>query len=94
MTRLLTTREVADTLGVSPATVLRRWRSGDIPGFRIASNCLRFDSVEIDDWLQKRRGSAYSPLATQHPSSAARSARKSVAGNTAPGPTRETNHAR
>lgn len=51
MTRLLTTREVADALGLSPATVLRRWRAGDLPGFRIASNCLRFDKAEIDGWL-------------------------------------------
>ena len=65
MTRLLTTREVADALGVSPATVLRRWRAGDIPGFRIASNCLRFDKTEIDGWLQARRGQAYSPIVGQ-----------------------------
>jgi excisionase family DNA binding protein len=63
MTRLLTTREVADALGVSSATVLRRWRAGELPGFRIASNCLRFDKTEIDGWLQERRGDAYSPLA-------------------------------
>jgi excisionase family DNA binding protein len=65
LTRLLTTREVAEALGVSPATVLRRWRAGEIPGFRIASNCLRFDGAEIDGWLQARRGSAYGPVAAQ-----------------------------
>lgn len=30
--RLLTTREVAEFLGLSPETVLRRWRSGELPG--------------------------------------------------------------
>ena len=65
MTRLLTTREVAEALGVSSATVLRRWRAGELPGFRIASNCLRFDKTEIDGWLQAQRGDAYSPLAAQ-----------------------------
>jgi len=35
---LLTTREVAALLGLSPATVLRRWRTGELPGFRISSN--------------------------------------------------------
>jgi len=65
VTRLLTTREVAEALGVSSATVLRRWRAGEIPGFRIASNCLRFDGAEIDGWLQERRGSASSPGAAQ-----------------------------
>jgi excisionase family DNA binding protein len=65
VTRLLTTREVAEALGVSSATVLRRWRAGEIPGFRIASNCLRFDGAEIDGWLQERRGSTCSPVAAQ-----------------------------
>lgn len=65
MTRLLTTREVAEALGVSSATVLRRWRAGEIPGFRIASNCLRFDGAEIDGWLQERRGSAGTPALAQ-----------------------------
>lgn len=32
--RLLTTREVADRLAVSPETVLRRHRSGKLPGGR------------------------------------------------------------
>ena len=78
MTRLLTTREVADALGLSPATVLRRWRAGDLPGFRIASNCLRFDKAEIDGWLQARRGHPYSPIATQLASADAKP-RESVA---------------
>ena len=65
MTGLLTTREVAEALGVSSATVLRRWRAGEIPGFRIASNCLRFDRAEIEGWLQERRGSACNLKAAQ-----------------------------
>jgi excisionase family DNA binding protein len=52
---LLTTRQVADYLGVSPSTVLRRWRAGELPGFRLASNCLRFDPDEIAAWLAERR---------------------------------------
>lgn len=54
--RLLTTRELAAYLGVSPETVLRRWRAGELPGFRIASNALRFDPDEVRDWLEGRRG--------------------------------------
>jgi excisionase family DNA binding protein len=53
--RLLTTREVADRLALSPATVLRRWRAGELPGFRLASNVLRFDADELDAWLSDRR---------------------------------------
>jgi excisionase family DNA binding protein len=52
---LLTTAEVADWLGVSPETVLRRWRAGELPGFRLASNALRFDPLEVAAWLEKRR---------------------------------------
>jgi excisionase family DNA binding protein len=51
---LLTTRQVADFLGVSPATVLRRWRAGELPGYRLASNVLRFDPAEIQAWLEQR----------------------------------------
>ena len=49
------TRQVADRLGLSPATVLRRWRSGELPGFRIASNVLRFSEADVDAWLERRR---------------------------------------
>jgi excisionase family DNA binding protein len=53
--RLLTTRELAEYLGLSPATILRRWRAGEIPGYRISSNVLRFDRGDIDAWLAERR---------------------------------------
>ena len=49
--RLLTTRQVAEFLGVSPETVLRRWRRGEIPGVRLASNVLRFRESEIERWV-------------------------------------------
>ena len=51
---LLTTRQVAELLAVSPATVLRRWRAGEIPGYRLASNMVRF-SAPVDAWLEARR---------------------------------------
>lgn len=54
--RLLTTRELAEYLGVSSETVLRRWRAGELPGYRIASNALRFDPEEVRGWLEGRRG--------------------------------------
>jgi excisionase family DNA binding protein len=52
---LLTTRQVAELLSVSPATVLRRWRAGELPGYRISSNALRFDPAEVRQWLEARR---------------------------------------
>ena len=50
--RLLTTRELAEYLGLSAETVLRRWRRGEIPGgIRLASNVLRFREAAIEEWL-------------------------------------------
>lgn len=54
--RLLTAHEVAEWLGLSTETVLRRWRAGDLPGFRLSSNVLRFRQSEIEEWLEGRRG--------------------------------------
>jgi excisionase family DNA binding protein len=53
--RLLTTRQVADFLGVSPETVLRRHRAGELRGYRLASNVLRFRESEIEAWLEGTR---------------------------------------
>ena len=43
--RLLTTRRVADYVGFSPETVLRRYRAAELVGIRLASNVLRFRGV-------------------------------------------------
>jgi excisionase family DNA binding protein len=53
--RLLTTREVATFLGLSPETVLRRWRAGQLPGYRLGSNVLRFRESELEAWLEGTR---------------------------------------
>ena len=50
--RLLTVRDVAELVGLSTESVLRRWRAGEIPGFRLSSNVLRFDPSEIEHWLE------------------------------------------
>lgn len=51
----MTTRELAELLGLSPATVLRRHRAGEIPGYRLASNVLRFRESEVEAWLEEHR---------------------------------------
>jgi excisionase family DNA binding protein len=53
--RLLTTRQVATFLGLSPETVLRRWRAGELPGYRLSSNVLRFRESELELWLEGTR---------------------------------------
>jgi excisionase family DNA binding protein len=64
--RLLTAREVADRLGLSVESVLRRHRRGELPGFRLGSNVLRFSEVELDAWLEAQRcgGPRTAPLAS------------------------------
>lgn len=55
--RLLTAAEVAELLGLSPATVLDRFQAGDLPGFRLFGKKggpvrFRLSEVEraVDSW--------------------------------------------
>jgi excisionase family DNA binding protein len=63
--RLLTAREVAERLGVSPATVLRWVRRGELPAIRLPSGAIRFRESELEAWLEQRatlrRGSVSHP---------------------------------
>jgi excisionase family DNA binding protein len=52
--RLLTTREVAKILGVSPETVLRWIDSRGLPVIRLTSRALRFNQGELEAWLAER----------------------------------------
>ena len=54
MTRLLTAREVSERLSVSVETVLRWYRRGDLPGVRLSSNVLRFESLELERFVGDR----------------------------------------
>jgi excisionase family DNA binding protein len=58
--RLLTARELADVLGLSPATVLDRFEREELPGFRLGARVgspVRFRWSEIETWLEGgRRG--------------------------------------
>jgi predicted DNA-binding transcriptional regulator AlpA len=57
--KLLTAREVGEFLACRPRASWRRYRKGENPGFRLASNVLRFDPVEIHAWLTTCRERAY-----------------------------------
>jgi len=53
---LLTAREVAELLGLSPSTVLDMWERGQLPGFKIG-RAVRFRPSEVETWLEGcRRG--------------------------------------
>ena len=48
---LLTTRQVAAVLAVSPETVLRRIRAGELPAIRLASNAIRIREEDLDAFV-------------------------------------------
>lgn len=54
---LVTAREVANHLGMTPRQVLARFERGDIPGFRLgkAGAPVRFRISEIEAWLDAQR---------------------------------------
>jgi excisionase family DNA binding protein len=44
--RLLTARELAEVLGLAPATILDKWERGELPGFKFG-RAVRFDLNEV-----------------------------------------------
>ena len=48
---LLTARQVADTLGVSPETVLRWTRRGDLGAIKLPGGAIRYRQTDLDAWL-------------------------------------------
>lgn len=52
---LLTAREVAGMLGVSPETVLRWTRAGKLPAIRLPGGAIRYREADLDEWLTGRR---------------------------------------
>jgi len=54
MSGLLTTREVAERLGVTTATVLNWTHAGELPGIRLPSGQLRYPADRFEEWLAAR----------------------------------------
>jgi excisionase family DNA binding protein len=52
---LLTTREVADWLGYSRATILRWVSSGKLPAITMPDGALRFREADVAEWLTARQ---------------------------------------
>ena len=60
--RLLTSRELAELLGLAPATVLDWWEAGRLPGFKLGT-AVRFRLSDVEAWLElQRRGPSIRPL--------------------------------
>jgi excisionase family DNA binding protein len=53
-TSLLTTREVADRLGLAPATVLRWAQAGKLPAVYLSSRAVRFRAEDLATFLEER----------------------------------------
>lgn len=59
---LLSVKEVASYLGVSPCTIYRLEKNGGIPTIRGRGLGIRFKKEEIDSWLEKRKCKALPDL--------------------------------
>jgi excisionase family DNA binding protein len=69
--RLLTAAEIADLLGLSPATILDRFERGDLPGFRLfgrKGGPVRFRESEIAALVESWRvGGGVTPATPSPP---------------------------
>ena len=74
--RMFTARAVAELLGVSPATVLRWTRHGDLPALRLPSGAIRIREDQLEQWLEERATPRRE--APTNPTGAARSSLSSV----------------
>lgn len=50
-------------LAVSPDSVIRMWKAGELPGFRLSSKVLRFRRSEILATLEQLRNVTVEPAA-------------------------------
>jgi excisionase family DNA binding protein len=51
--RMLTVKDVAEILAVSPDTVYDEWRRWGLKGYRVGKH-LRFREREVDQWIEKQ----------------------------------------
>lgn len=55
MNKLLTIKETAILLGVTESTLKGMIRRGRVPYIKLSPRVLRFDTVAIDEFLEKRK---------------------------------------
>ena len=55
MTRLLTAREAAESLGLVPETILNWARTGQLPSIVLPSGQVRISEDDLLAWLEERR---------------------------------------
>lgn len=65
--RYLTTRDVAERLGVAPETVLRWIDTRGLPARRLTSRVIRYEEHELDVWIAEHAvGAARGVLPTRN----------------------------
>jgi excisionase family DNA binding protein len=53
MDRLLTVRELAERLGISPGTAYHWLSQGRLPCVRLSSRCVRFRESDVEEMLEQ-----------------------------------------
>lgn len=56
--RYLTARQVGERLAISPDTVLRWTRRGELPAIKLPGGAIRYDEAEFVAWLASRATAA------------------------------------
>jgi excisionase family DNA binding protein len=51
----VTAAELAEVLGVETTWVVKKWQAGELPGFRLSYNVVRFRLSEVEAWVEERR---------------------------------------
>jgi excisionase family DNA binding protein len=69
--RLLTARDLGEFLDVSPETVLRWTRRGELPAIKLPGGAIRYRADDLDDWLTKHATAAPGREARTVPTGAA-----------------------
>jgi excisionase family DNA binding protein len=64
---LLTARQVSEALSVSPETVLRWTRRGELPAIRLPSGAIRYRPDDLNVWLDEHATAAPGRGSANHP---------------------------
>ena len=64
--RLLTARELAEVLGLKPATILDKWERGELPGYKFG-RAVRFDLQEVLAAGRRPDGGGETPVTPPRP---------------------------
>jgi excisionase family DNA binding protein len=85
--RLLTARELANTLGVSAETVLRWTRRGELPAIRLPGGAIRYRQTDLDGWLERHETAGDATREASTARNATRRADATLSASTAPSDT-------